>query len=294
MSAASGTNGLELPLEGEVPHVEKVHDRLLPLMFVTAFLVLPACSRDAPQAAMLMRGADSTMAPSTPGTQHAAMYPANQATDPYATQSAPLNGGGGNAQQAFRAQQAGGAGEKVDFGVPATPQLRSTQQLHGPTPTSIPGGQVIGTQQLAQLLQGGQGRLLLLDVYGGPQHLPGAVQAGPAAQGGSFDDAVQQGFGQFLQQATGGDTSRMIVVYCGGVQCWSSYNAALRGLKLGYRNVAWYRGGIEAWQQAGLPMASSNPPRGQSVPQGPSPAQMPSSGRMQPPQPQPASDGPHW
>lgn len=100
--------------------------------------------------------------------------------------------------------------------------------------------------------------MLLLDLYGGPQHLPGAVAAGPAAQGGSFDDSVQQGFGQFLQQATGGDTSRMIVVYCGGVQCWSSYNAGLRAVNLGYRNVAWYRGGIEAWQQAGLPLQGSN------------------------------------
>ncbi len=293
MSGVSGTNGVELPLEGEVVHVVKAHGRFFPLVIVGTLLILPACSRDASQAAMVMRGADSTTTASSPSAQHAAMYPASQAADPYATRSAALNGGG-DAQLAFRAQQAGGTGEAVDFGVPATPQLRSTQQLHGPTPTSIPGGQVIGTQQLAQLLQGGQQRMLLLDVYGGPQHLPGAVQAGPAAQGGSFDDAVQQGFGQFLQQATGGDTSRMIVVYCGGVQCWSSYNAALRALKLGYRNVAWYRGGIEAWQQAGLPMASSNPPRGQSVPQGPSPAQMPSSGRMQPPQPQPASDGPHW
>lgn len=148
--------------------------------------------------------------------------------------------------------------ETQDFGVAATPQLRPTEQLHAPTPTTIPGGQVIGTQQLAQLLQGGQNRVLLLDLYGGPQHLPGAVAAGPAAQGGSFDDSVQQGFGQFLQQAAGGDNARMIVVYCGGVQCWSSYNAALRAMKLGYRNVAWFRGGIEAWQQAGLPMQGSN------------------------------------
>lgn len=156
-----------------------------------------------------------------------------------------------------------GGNERQDFGVTPTQQLRPTQQLHAPTPASIPGGQVIGTQQLAQLLQGGRGRVLLLDVYGGPQHIPGAEPAGPAAQGGSFDDQVQQGFGQYLRQATGGDTSRLIVTYCGGVQCWSSYNAALRAMKLGYRNVAWYRGGIEAWQQAGLPLQPSGGQQGQ-------------------------------
>lgn len=147
--------------------------------------------------------------------------------------------------------------EMQDFGVAATGQLQPTEQLHAPTPTSIPGGQVISTQQLARLLQSGQGRVLLLDLYGGPQHIPGAVAAGPAAQGGSFEDSVQQGFDQFLQQATGGNTSRTIVVYCGGVHCWSSYNAGLRALKLGYRDVAWYRGGIEAWQLAGLPLQES-------------------------------------
>ena len=29
-------------------------------------------------------------------------------------------------------------------------------------------------------------------------------------------------------------------------------NAALRAINLGYKQVLWYRGGIEAWQKAGL------------------------------------------
>ena len=36
-----------------------------------------------------------------------------------------------------------------------------------------------------------------------------------------------------------------------------SYNASLRAINLGYTNVLWYRGGIEAWKQAGLPVQSS-------------------------------------
>ena len=146
------------------------------------------------------------------------------------------------------------SGERQDFGIAPTRQLRSSQQLHGPTPTSIPGGKVIGTQQLSQLLQGGQSNVLLLHAYGAPEHLPGAQAAGPAAQGGSFDDQVQREFGQYLQQATGGDTARTLVVYCAGPQCWGSYNAALRAIHMGFRNVHWYRGGVEAWRQAGLPL----------------------------------------
>lgn len=162
-----------------------------------------------------------------------------------------------------------GKGEAQDFGVAPTRQLRASQQLHGPTPTSIPGGKVIGTQELAKLLQRGQGNHLLLHAYGGPQHLPGAQAAGPASQGGSFDDQVQREFGQYLRQASGGDTSRMLVVYCAGPQCWGSYNAALRAIHLGFSNLYWYRGGLEAWGQAGLPLqdAQGQPVQASRAPQ---------------------------
>ena len=270
----------------------------LPLAFATALISLSACSRNTPQGAGAMPGPDSAAYGPTassvnaggPGWQTAPTMP--QDGSPMASMPMAPNGGGDAQQQAIGgAQRQGASNEAQDFGVAPTQQLRPTQQLHGPTPTSIPGGQVIGTQQLAQLLQGGQGRVLLLDVYGGQQHLPGAESAGPAAQGGSFDDAVQQGFGQYLKRATGGDTSRLIVVYCGGVQCWSSYNAGLRAIQLGYRNVAWYRGGIEAWQQAGLPLAGAN------TMQGPAPTS-PIGSQQQPlqqqSQPQPPSAAPQW
>lgn len=153
---------------------------------------------------------------------------------------------------------AAGAGEQQDFGVPATEQLRPTAQLHGPTPTRIPGGRVVGTQQLAQWLQGTQARpLMLLHTIVSNTHLPKAIPAAPAAQGGSFDDQVQRDFGAYLQQATGGDRARLLVTYCQGVQCWGSYNAALRAIRLGYTNVHWYRGGLEAWQAAGLQLQNS-------------------------------------
>lgn len=183
-----------------------------------------------------------------PYPQQPQQYPQPPRHQPPPQQQAPYSN-----QSAMPAQMPDASSEGQDFGVAPTSQLRPTQQLHGPTPTSIPGGRVIATQQLAQLLQGGQ-PVVLLDVLGGPQHIPGAVPVVPAAQGGGFSDEVQQGYGQYLAQVTGGDTSRLLVTYCGGVQCWSSYNAALRAMQLGYRNVAWYRGGIEAWQQAGLPL----------------------------------------
>lgn len=146
-------------------------------------------------------------------------------------------------------------GEAQEFGVPAQAQLRPTEQLHAPTPTSIPGGRVVDTRTLAGWMRGDRGaKPLLFHVLGSPEHIAGALQAAPAGQGGSFDDRVQAEFGAFLKQSTGGDMAKPLVFYCQGTHCWMSYNAALRAMRMGYRQVFWYRGGIEAWQQAGLPV----------------------------------------
>ncbi len=53
------------------------------------------------------------------------------------------------------------------------------------------------------------------------------------------------------------DRATLIVTYCQGVQCWGSYNAALRAVRLGYTNVHWYRGGMDAWRGAGLPLVGA-------------------------------------
>lgn len=142
--------------------------------------------------------------------------------------------------------------ELQDYGIQPTPQLHDGA-MHGPTPNSIPGARVTTTAELFQLVMNNQQPYLLFDVLGGDQTLPGAIMAVNASQPGTFQDQTQQGFGQFLQQVTGGRQDATMVFYCASTQCWMSYNAALRAANLGYRNVLWYRGGLEAWSYAGLP-----------------------------------------
>jgi PQQ-dependent catabolism-associated CXXCW motif protein len=110
---------------------------------------------------------------------------------------------------------------------------------------------VITTGALVALLANQQARPIILDVLGGPEIIPGALAASPAAQPGTFSDETQRGFGQFLQQQTQGSMETPLVLYCLSNQCWMSYNAALRAINLGYRNVLWYRGGVEAWKAGG-------------------------------------------
>lgn len=140
--------------------------------------------------------------------------------------------------------------ERQDFGVAPTAALHDGP-MHAPTPSSIPGGQVITTKGLLPLLGNPQFKPVLLDILGGPEMIPGAMNAVPASQPGSFNDQTQQEFGRFLQQVTQGNQDTPIVLYCLSNHCWMSYNASLRAINLGYRNVLWYRGGIEAWKAAG-------------------------------------------
>lgn len=149
---------------------------------------------------------------------------------------------GGNALQALIQQ------EQQDFGVP--PQQTLQAQMHGPTPTSIPGGQLVTTDRLIPMLAQGQNGPLVFHVLGPGNMLPGAQMATPASQAGTFDDQTQREFGQYLQQVTQGDKAKPLVFYCLNTQCWMSYNAALRAINMGFTNVMWYRGGIEAWTQA--------------------------------------------
>ncbi len=142
--------------------------------------------------------------------------------------------------------------EKQDFGIPATQELHAGQ-MHGRTPASIPGGQIITTKGVVELVQSQQTPYLLFDVLGSGETLPGAIPAVQASSPGHFQDQTQQMFGQFLQQATQGNQEVPLIFYCASIECWMSYNAALRAINLGYRNVLWYRGGLAAWKQAGGP-----------------------------------------
>ncbi len=88
--------------------------------------------------------------------------------------------------------------------------------------------------------------------------LPSAIHfaaGGLAFADAAADAAYDQRFRDMLQAASP-DKSAPLVFYCVGTQSWHSVNAAMRALQAGYTNVMWYRGGLQAWQSAGLPVTS--------------------------------------
>lgn len=147
------------------------------------------------------------------------------------------------------------ADEDRDWGIVPISTLRQPP-YHAPTPLEIPGAGVVHTHELDALLKSPRPPVLI-DVLSGEGHetLAGAVWLGGAGRGENFDDPVQADLVPLLKRFSAGDLSRPIVFFCAGSQCWLSYNAALRAVAAGHTSVYWYRGGIDAWEEAQLPMA---------------------------------------
>lgn len=144
--------------------------------------------------------------------------------------------------------------EDKDWGIAPQDVIRKGS-YHAPTPVILPGAKVVATHALAQSLQGNS-KPILINVLTGAwvNALPGSVWLSGAGQGAGFDDATQARMAKRLDELTGGDKTKPVVFYCLSSECWLSYNAALRAQRLGYANVGWYRGGIDSWKAAGLPV----------------------------------------
>ncbi len=138
--------------------------------------------------------------------------------------------------------------------VKATPKLR-TANFHKGTPISHPKGQVISTFDLLELLKKNtdaitvnvlgskKGKLVRREVIHGGYWAPGT-----GGTNSNSKDRLKESL-----DIIGATKDTPIAFYCLSAKCWLSYNAVLRASDLGYTNIYWYRGGIKAWEKAGLP-----------------------------------------
>jgi len=147
-----------------------------------------------------------------------------------------------------------------------------TQDYRAPTPATLTGARVLTTVEAAAIWRTGGGAFV--DVLPHPPR-PANLPAGtlwrdpprldipgsswlPDTGYGALAAATENYFRAGLEQATGGDRTRLLVVYCLR-DCWMAWNAAKRALALGYANVAWYPDGTDGWQEAELPLAPARP-----------------------------------
>ena len=167
---------------------------------------------------------------------------------------------------------AGFAAPKSNTTVPE-PSGYWTGPVNSAVPATLSGGTVIHTaHQLRTLLR--QGGVVLVDVSNAPRRpeklapgapwmpvphrtIPGSLWM-PGVGLGEVPVSVDDFFRQRLEAAIDNHLARPVVVYCHR-RCWLSWNAAKRAISYGYRNIYWYRDGIEGWKAAHYPTAVIEP-----------------------------------
>jgi DNA-binding winged helix-turn-helix (wHTH) protein/TolB-like protein len=155
--------------------------------------------------------------------------------------------------------------EDADPGLPIDAGLRSID-LSAPTPLGAPGVSTIRTSELSALLRGKESGasqdappLLLwadcsdcLDIaFPGAIHVPEALRREP------MDDERRRALKTWLNRMLGGNPTRRLIATSWNAERWHARNLAIELVALSYPNVSWYRGGLEAWDVAGLPAASN-------------------------------------
>jgi len=144
--------------------------------------------------------------------------------------------------------------------VPEPPGLYTGPQ-RGYTPPTLKGARVVDGATVAEMIAGPdkpvlidvamrerkpanfpEGRLWL------PVHpsIPGAVWLPNAGAAPLPPEREALFFGR-VEQLTGGDKAKPIVVFC-HVECWGSWNAGKRLVDKGYTAVSWFPQGVEGWQ----------------------------------------------
>jgi len=144
------------------------------------------------------------------------------------------------------------ADETCDFGVAPSQSLRP--DLIGMTPLSCPGTTTILTTELTTLLEKRSPILIDVALSSWGKSLPGAIGLQGAGYGSDFSPTMQNRFRRKMTEIANGDLSAPIVSFCVNSERLTGYNLAQRLVSLGYTNVYWYRGGVEAWQANDLPL----------------------------------------
>ena len=140
--------------------------------------------------------------------------------------------------------------EDADSGVSSTNQLQDTTRLYSPTPMTIPGGRMVRTPEVVDMLA--TQKPLVLATTSDVPTLPNAIFVNGVSTG-DWHDTRQAKLRRLMQELTQSDFHRPIIVFAFNINRWTSRNLALRLIALGYTNVSWYRGGWEAWEASGQP-----------------------------------------
>jgi rhodanese-related sulfurtransferase len=133
-------------------------------------------------------------------------------------------------------------------------------QLGIVTPATLEGAQVVGAEQVRDLLA--KGGVVIVDTRSAREFAAERIAQAVLAPYGekslkerdydpSLDDVSE--IGKL-------DRARQTVFLCNGPECWKSYKAAREALRMGLKSVYWFRGGMPEWRARGLPVLRGEAP----------------------------------
>jgi PQQ-dependent catabolism-associated CXXCW motif protein len=154
----------------------------------------------------------------------------------------------------------------------AEPDGYRTDNYRSPTPATLRGAKVVGTEEAEAIWK--SGNAVFVDVMPHPPRPPGLPHGTiwrekprlnipgstwlPDTGYGALAPVTETYLRTNLDRVSGGDRGKLLVFYCLR-NCWMSWNAAKRALAMGYSNVAWYPDGTDGWDEASLPLKESKP-----------------------------------
>lgn len=148
------------------------------------------------------------------------------------------------------------ANEEYDGGY-AIADKPQAEDMNNVAPQALSGVKTLDTQALAIVLSENDAPNLI-NIASIDDVIPGSTTllfGGFAYAEPEKETAYEARFSGLLKQLSP-DVDKPIVFYSRG-RTWHGANAALRAVKVGYKNVGWYRGGLDSWKAANLPLAKA-------------------------------------
>ena len=121
------------------------------------------------------------------------------------------------------------------------------------TPDRLAGAQLVSADQVRELIA--KGGVVVVDTRSqrefAAEHIAEAVLApyGEQSLKERDYDVSKDDLGAIAKL----DRSKPTVFLCNGPECWKSYKASREAVKMGFKTVYWFRGGMPEWRARGLP-----------------------------------------
>jgi len=118
-------------------------------------------------------------------------------------------------------------------------------------PEHVPGAVAVSAEELVKLIYSNPG-IVLIDSRKETEYLRGHIE-------GAIN-LLNLKMTRAELQRVAPDKSAAVLFYCNGIRCLRSSDAASRALEWGYRNVFWFRGGWQEWDEKKLPVIAGEHP----------------------------------